>query len=189
MLSSGEMQGYIESIGISFSGLVGDVDDAILSINNIIANFSNSNKDEIDSFLTFFKNAFLELPQNIRAFVQIATVEFAHVANVAVIYGQKIANALNPMSPSYNLKGNLDAAVTAYQDSINQILAEREKVTKDATDRRAQAKNDRALNDIVNDFTGQNSGDTLGKYGTKKEPQKDAVDKRKQLKKLKNLLN
>ena len=187
MLSSGEMQGYIESIGISFSGLVGDVDDAILSINNIIANFSNSNKDEIDSFLTFFKSAFLELPQNIRAFVQIATVEFAHVANVAVIYGQKIANALNPMSPSYNLKGNLDAAVTAYQDSINQILAEREKVTKDATDRRAQAKNDRALNDIVNDFTGQNSGDTLGKYGIKKEPQKDAVDEKKAAQEAKKL--
>ena len=74
----------------------------------------------------------LELPQNIYAFVQIATVEFAHVANVAVIYGQKIANALNPMSPSYNLKQNLAAAKSAYESSMNDIIAARDKATQDA---------------------------------------------------------
>ena len=54
-------------------------------------------------------------------FVQIATVEFAHVANVAVIYGQKIANIESNVA-SYNLKQNLDA-VQAYNDSINQNLS------------------------------------------------------------------
>jgi hypothetical protein len=110
--------------------------------------------------------------------VQIATVEFAHVANVAVIYGQKIANALNPMSPSYNLKQNLDAAVQAYNDSINQILAERDRVTKEAENKRSEGKEKRVMDDLLNGFLKENSTDGLSKFGVKKD-QTPQVDNKK----------
>jgi len=174
MLSSGEMESYIDAIGISFSGLAEDVAQTTA----IIEQWVSDNKENAGEFFTFFKNAFLELPQNIRAFVQIATVEFAHVANVAVIYGQKIANALNPMSPSYNLKQNLDAAVTAYQDSINQILAEREKVTKEAENKRSEGKEKRVMDDLLNGFLKENSTDGLSKFGVKKDQTPQVDDKK-----------
>jgi hypothetical protein len=190
MLSSGEMESYIDAIGISFSGLAEDVAQTTA----IIEQWVSDNKENTGEFFTFFKNAFLELPQNIRAFVQIATVEFAHVANVAVIYGQKIANALNPMSPSYNLKQNLDAAVQAYNDSINQILAERDRVTKEAENKRSEGKEKRVMDDLLNGFLKENSTDGLSKFGVKKDqtPQVDdkkAAQEAKKLEQLKSAAN
>ena len=190
MLSSGEMESYIDAIGISFSGLAEDVAQTTA----IIEQWVSDNKENTGEFFTFFKNAFLELPQNIRAFVQIATVEFAHVANVAVIYGQKIANALNPMSPSYNLKQNLDAAVQAYNDSINQILAERDRVTKEAENKRSEGKEKRVMDDLLNDFLKENSTDVLGKNAPKRDktPQVDdkkAAQEAKKLEQLKSAAN
>ena len=185
MLSSGEMESYIDAIGISFSGLAEDVAQTTA----IIEQWVSDNKENTGEFFTFFKNAFLELPQNIRAFVQIATVEFAHVANVAVIYGQKIANALNPMSPSYNLKQNLDAAVQAYNDSINQILAERDRVTKEAENKRSEGKEKRVMDDLLNDFLKENSIDVLGKNAPKRDktPQVDDKKAAQEAKKLEQL--
>ena len=174
MLSSGEMESYIDAIGISFSGLAEDVAQTTA----IIEQWVSDNKENTGEFFTFFKNAFLELPQNIRAFVQIATVEFAHVANVAVIYGQKIANALNPMSPSYNLKQNLDAAVQAYNDSINQILAERDRVTKEAENKRSEGKEKRVMDDLLNGFLKENSTDVLGKNAPKRDKTPQVDDKK-----------
>lgn len=190
MLSSGEMESYIDAIGISFSGLAEDVAQTTA----IIEQWVSDNKENTGEFFTFFKNAFLELPQNIRAFVQIATVEFAHVANVAVIYGQKIANALNPMSPSYNLKQNLDAAVQAYNDSINQILAERDRVTKEAENKRSEGKEKRVMDDLLNDFLKENSIDVLGKNAPERDktPQVDdkkAAQEAKKLEQLKSAAN
>lgn len=190
MLSSGEMESYIDAIGISFSGLAEDVAQTTA----IIEQWVSDNKENTGEFFTFFKNAFLELPQNIRAFVQIATVEFAHVANVAVIYGQKIANALNPMSPSYNLKQNLDAAVQAYNDSINQILAERDRVTKEAENKRSEGKEKRVMDDLLNDFLKENSTDVLGKNAPKRDKTPQVDDKKadqeaKKLEQLKSAAN
>ena len=181
MLASGELQGYIEAVGISFGGIVEDVDNAMDAISGIIDTFSSDNQDAIGELVTFIKNAFLELPQNVSALYKISAVNFAHMANVASIYGQKIANALNPMSPSYNLEQNLKAATQAYQDSISDILAEREKVSQQASERKSKAQNDRQLDDLLNEFNAENKTDTLGKFGVKRDkPTADVDEKGKQ---------
>jgi len=174
MLSSGEMQGYIEAIGISFSGWTDDVRGATVAISEIIEQWSGDNQDAIGELTEFFKNAFLELPQNIKAFVQLASVEFAALVVDVEIYGRKIANFLNPMSPTYNLKENLDASVKVYQESIEAILAERDKVTKQASERKDKAQNDRALDNILNDWNKEyNTGDRLAGFGGKKKDTKE----------------
>ncbi len=151
MLSSGEMQGYIEAIGISFSGWTDSVQSATEAMTQIIEQWGGDNQDAIGELTEFFKNAFLELPQNIKAFVQLASVEFAALVVDVEIYGRKIANFLNPMSPTYNLKENLDASVKVYQESIEAILAEREKVTKQASERKDKAKMT-ALDNLLGDW-------------------------------------
>lgn len=174
MLSSGEMQGYIEAIGISFGGWVDDVQVATDKISQIMEQWSGDNQDAIGGLTEFFKNAFLELPQNIKAFVQLASVEFAALVVDVEIYGRKIANFLNPMSPTYNLKENLDASVKVYQESIEAILAERDKVTKQASERKDKAQNDRALDNILNDWNKEyNTGDRLEGFGGKKKDTKE----------------
>jgi len=194
MLSSGEMQGYIEAIGISFSGWTDSVESATEAMTQIIEQWSGDNQDAIGELTEFFKNAFLELPQNIKAFVQLASVEFAALVVDVEIYGRKIANFLNPMSPTYNLKENLDASVKVYQESIEAILAERDKVTKQASERKDKAQNDRALDNILNDWNKEyNTGDRLAGFaGTKKdtkegESDKDKKDKEKAAKQFEQL--
>lgn len=173
MLSSGEMQGYIEAIGISFSGWTDSVQSATEVMTQIIEQWSGDNQDAIGELTDFFKNAFLELPQNIKAFVQLASVEFAALVVDVEIYGRKIANFLNPMSPTYNLKENLDASVKVYQESIEAILAERDKVTKQASERKDKAQNDRALDNILNDWNKEyNTGDRLAGFGMDKKGDK-----------------
>jgi len=174
MLSSGEMQGYIEAIGISFSGWTDSVQSATEAMTQIMEQWSGDNQDAIGELTEFFKNAFLELPQNIKAFVQLASVEFAALVVDVEIYGRKIANFLNPMSPTYNLKENLDASVKVYQESIEAILAEREKVTKQASERKDKAQNDRASDNLLNDWNKEyNTGDRLAGFGGKKKDTKE----------------
>ena len=184
MLSSGEMQGYIEAIGISFSGWTDSVQSATEVMTQIIEQWSGDNQDAIGELTEFFKNAFLELPQNIKAFVQLASVEFAALVVDVEIYGRKIANFLNPMSPTYNLKENLDASVKVYQESIEAILAEREKVTKQASERKDKAQNDRALDNLLGDWNKEyNTGDRLAGFaGTKKDTKEGESDKDKKAK-------
>ncbi len=184
MLSSGEMQGYIEAIGISFSGWTDSVQSATEAMTQIMEQWSGDNQDAIGELTEFFKNAFLELPQNIKAFVQLASVEFAALVVDVEIYGRKIANFLNPMSPTYNLKENLDASVKAYQESIEAILAEREKVTKQASERKDKAQNDRALDNLLGDWNKEyNTGDRLAGFaGTKKDTKEGESDKDKKAK-------
>jgi hypothetical protein len=174
MLSSGEMQGYIEAIGISFSGWTDSVQSATEAMTQIMEQWSGDNQDAIGELTEFFKNAFLELPQNIKAFVQLASVEFAALVVDVEIYGRKIANFLNPMSPTYNLQQNLDASVKIYQESIEAILAERDKVTKQASERKDKAQNDRALDNLLGDWNKEyNTGDRLEGFGGKKKDTKE----------------
>ncbi len=184
MLSSGEMQGYIEAIGISFSGWTDSVQSATEAMTQIIEQWGGDNQDAIGELTEFFKNAFLELPQNIKAFVQLASVEFAALVVDVEIYGRKIANFLNPMSPTYNLKENLDASVKVYQESIEAILAERDKVTKQASERKDKAQNDRALDNLLGDWNKEyNTGDRLAGFaGTKKDTKEGESDKDKKAK-------
>ena len=184
MLSSGEMQGYIEAIGISFSGWTDSVESATEVMTQIIEQWRDDNQDAIGELTEFFKNAFLELPQNIKAFVQLASVEFAALVVDVEIYGRKIANFLNPMSPTYNLQQNLDASVKVYQESIEAILAERDKVTKQASERKDKAQNDRALDDLLGDWNKEyNTGDRLAGFaGTKKDTKEGESDKDKKAK-------
>jgi len=179
MLASGELQGYIEAVGIAFDGWTTDVRNAIDEIQLIISEWGNENESEITKIVEFIKRAFSELPQNIRAFVKIAAVELADLVTEAEIYGRKIASVLNPLAPSYNLKQNLDATKQAYQETIADILAERDKLVNDSQARKEKAQNDRVLNDLLDKFLAETNTGGLAKYGVKREADAPKVDTKK----------
>ena len=178
MLASGELQGYIEAVGIAFDGWTTDVRNAIDEIQLIISEWGNENESEITEIVEFIKHAFSELPQNIRAFVKIAAVELADLVTEAEIYGRKIASVFNPLAPSYNLKQNLDATKQAYQETIADILAERDKLVNESQARKEKAQNDRVLNDLLDKFLAETNTGGLAKYG-KREADAPKVDTKK----------
>ncbi len=179
MLASGELQGYIEAVGIAFDGWTTDVRNAIDEIQLIISEWGNENESEITEIVEFIKYAFSELPQNIRAFVKIAAVELADLVTQSEIYGRKIASVLNPLAPSYNLKQNLDATKQAYQETIAEILAERDKLVNESQARKEKAQNDRVLNDLLDKFLAETNTGGLAKYGVKREADAPKVDTKK----------
>ncbi len=184
MLSSGEMQGYIEAIGLSFQQWTDDIKIFTEGTSIFIEQWAGDNKESIAGLRDFLKDAFLELPQNLHAIFALMTNELRDFVRDSEIYGRKFANFLNPFSPTYDLKGNLAQGEAEYRAAIEKILADREKVTKQASDRKAKAQNDRALDNILNDWNKEyNTGDRLAGFaGTKKDTKEGESDKDKKAK-------
>jgi len=184
MLSSGEMQGYIEAIGLSFQQWTDDIKIFTEGTSIFIKQWAGDNKESIAGLRDFLKDAFLELPQNLHAIFALMTNELRDFVRDSEIYGRKFANFLNPFSPTYDLKGNLAQGEAEYRAAIEKILAEREKVTKQASERKAKAQNDRALDDLLGDWNKEyNTGDRLAGFaGTKKDTKEGESDKDKKAK-------
>lgn len=171
MLSSGEMQGYIEAIGLSFQQWTDDIKIFTEGTSIFIEQWAGDNKESIAGLRDFLKDAFLELPQNLHAIFALMSNELRDFVRDSKIYGRKFANFLNPFSPTYDLKGNLAQGEAEYRAAIEKILADRDKVTQQASDRKAKAQNDRALDNLLRDWNREyNTGDRLSGFaGTKKD--------------------
>jgi len=77
----------------------------------------------------FFISAFRDMPENIAAFIQIVAVEIAVLVDKAKIYGEQIAFAMNPanwFSDAPDMSGAIDAINSARQETITEILKERD---------------------------------------------------------------
>ena len=184
MLSSGEMQGYIEAIGLSFQQWTDDIKIFTEGTSIFIEQWAGDNKESIAGLGDFLKDAFLELPQNLHAIFALMSNELRDFVRDSKIYGRKFANFLNPFSPTYDLKGNLAQGEAEYRAAIEKILADRDKVTQQASDRKAKAQNDRALDNLLRDWNrGYNTGDRLSGFaGTKKDTKERESDKDKKAK-------
>ncbi len=184
MLSSGEMQGYIEAIGLSFQQWTDDIKVFTEGTRIFIKQWAGDNKESIAGLRDFLKDAFLELPQNLHAIFALMTNELRDFVRDSEIYGRKFANFLNPFSPTYDLKGNLAQGEAEYRAAIEKILADRDKVTQQASDRKAKAQNDRALDNLLGDWNKEyNTGDRLAGFaGTKKDTKEGESDKDKKAK-------
>ena len=173
MLSSGEMQGYIEAIGMSFQQWTDDVRTFTEDTTILLEQWSNDNQDALGDLSGFLGKAFAEMPQNLHAFFALMANELKDFVRDAEIYGRKFANFLNPFSVTYNLSGHLADGEREYQAAIQKILEDRDKVTQQSADRKAKAKEDRSNYDfgkLVDELLG---GDSLGGFGGKKKDTKE----------------
>ena len=174
MLSSGEMQGYIEAIGLSFQQWTDDVRTFTEDTTILLEQWSNDNQDALGDLSGFLGKAFSEMPQNLHAFFALMANELKDFVRDAEIYGRKFANFLNPFSVTYNLSGHLADGEREYQEAIQKILEDRDKVTQRSSDRKAKAKDDRALDDIMTSWNKEyNTGDRLEGFGGKKKDTKE----------------
>lgn len=77
MVASGELEGYLRAIGAEFDGWGDDVKTSIRAVSDYFRDRSKDMKDDGFDAVGFIIDAFRNLPANVRAFVQLMTVEVA----------------------------------------------------------------------------------------------------------------
>lgn len=125
-IGSGQIGDYVDAIIGKFSGF-GLAIDAILEEAGKL--FTNAGKFwylDMAKSAELIIDAFVSLPENIKAFLQIATVEVAAYVDRMVIYGKMAANALNPLTQVYDPTADFEKTNQARALSIQKIIDERQ---------------------------------------------------------------
>lgn len=169
-IKSGQMAGYIEAIGERFSWVwdiaksgVSTVIDAIQGLYGLWYMASNETLGAVGSSTDEF---FAAIPENIKTFIQVITVELAALVDKAMAYGKSIAFYMNPKNwvndaKAPNLTAALDGIKKAREDSIQSIFNEKA-AAESSYDAQIKKANDlRAAFDAKNNSA---KGDVLGQY-------------------------
>lgn len=127
MIASGQLQAGIESIGDKFSGFGSDVADSLDIVDALLIEAFSKWSVDSDDLGDDISSAFVNMPENIRAFVQIMTVELAAFVDRAGAYGSEIADSLKFWDgDTFDLNSALETSNSARRDSIASILTERD---------------------------------------------------------------
>lgn len=132
LLASGQIAYYVEAIGVSFAETAADIEHALHWARTEITEFTDFVGVESGEVSDFLVGAFVNFAPNVRAAIQLATVELAVMVDRARAAGQTIAIAVDPRnwfggdSPA-NFWEQEQARISAVrQESIAQILQERD---------------------------------------------------------------
>lgn len=172
-IASGELEGYVLAIGGKFEGFATDVINAFTVLEELFRNEFQLMSDTGVGAVDLIGDAFLNMPENIRAAIQIAATELAYFVDRVSIFGEEIAHDLNPAnwfedSADFDaaIQTRIDAANSARASSIETILEERD----------AKISNYEAEVDAVNKAAeahaklqaAKNGNASLGDFGSKK---------------------
>ncbi|WGH15555.1 tail tape measure protein [Pseudomonas phage PA_LZ03] len=147
MIASGEMEGYLDAIAAAFGGWGRDIEATLEILTKLWQDAAEEWGDEGESVVKFLIDAFAQFPQNVRAFIQIAVVEvmnffdrlvaratYAREAIAAIFNDDTIEAAgqryANRMAQLYELR----------QDSLNDIMRERDADIQASKDKAAAAR-------------------------------------------------
>lgn len=142
IISSGQLAGYIEAIANKFSGFGDDAATTMSFVTDLWEQVPGEWKDLAVQAVDFIVDAFVNLPENLRATVQLMAVELASLidygkafgaALVDVIvakfeelvaksgaYGKAIGEALNPFSDGdFNLEAEIARIESEFQASAD----------------------------------------------------------------------
>lgn len=167
MLASGQLEGYIDAIAGKFSGFGSDVADTMSFISDLWNDVPGEWKAAATASVDFIIDAFVNLPENMRATVQLMAVELASLIDYgrefgaalidvivakfeelvakAEAYGKAIGDAINPFSDSdFNLDAEIASIESKYQSAADQAW----ETARNNADRIAQVRRD-SIGDIL----------------------------------------
>ena len=144
-LASGQLEANLDAVFGKFEGYARDVSNAITFISDLFEQAPEDWKEDSTSALDFIISAFRDMPENIRAAIQLVGVEIASLVTYgqtygqalldvivlkfdqlqaeAKVYGKQIADALNPFSDDYNFQAELDKVIAEYSQKTGDIWA------------------------------------------------------------------
>ncbi|ANT45264.1 tail length tape-measure protein [Xanthomonas phage Xoo-sp2] len=147
MIASGEMEALLNSQTVQWAEWGKDIDDTISIVTQFIKDNFGEWEDEGEGVVDFLIDAFKQLPSNLRAIVQILTVEFAAGMDrmVASVQFWKDATLAvfndDTIAASYQrFQQRLEGIQNARMDSIDAALQERDAVVKASEDQIAEAR-------------------------------------------------
>lgn len=189
-IASGQFEAYLEGITIKFSGFAKDIENFIGLFESEIAGAEYSVSDSID----FIVQAFSELPENLKAMIQILTIEFASGFEKFVLHAGSVKDRLSAIFTDDTIE-NVDARLyqsiarvdSARIDSISLILDERDAAISNYD---AQIKKANELRDAYDASQKANAptGDRLEQFGIGKKQEGPTKDESDALAKLRNSL-
>lgn len=167
MLASGQLEGYLDAIGSKFSGFGDDVADTMSFISDLWNEVPGEWREQATAAVDFIIDAFVNLPENMRATVQLMAVELASLIDYgkefgaalidvivakfdelvakAEAYGTAIGEAINPFSDGdFNLDAELATIEGKYQAAADSAW----QTARDNADRVAQVRRD-SIGDII----------------------------------------
>jgi len=125
-IASGQLEGYLDAIGAKFNGWGADIASVLDFIGKLFADAGKFWYLDMAKSADLIVGAFVSLPENIKAFLQIATVEVAAFVDRIYIYAKKAANAMNPITQVYDPTADFAKTNQARAATIQKIMDERQ---------------------------------------------------------------
>jgi hypothetical protein len=125
-LASGQMQGYLDAIASKFTNFGAGVASILDNIGGLFADAGKYWSLDMSETARLIVQAFRDMPENIKAFLQVVTIEVAAYVDRMVVYGKMAAEALNPFSNGFDPTAEFAAINQARQASLQAIMNERQ---------------------------------------------------------------
>lgn len=185
MIASGEMEGYLKAILIAFRDWGTDIKSMLDLLSTWFVDTFGEWKDEGMAVVDFLINAFKQFPQNVRALIQILVVEFMSGFDAIKAYASAFVDGVKAIFNDDTFAGvgkRLDAQLGAIaktrEDSIVQIMGERDATIKAVDDQIAASKKLREEYDKEREARKAAGGDRLAQFRTGGESKpSEKVDK------------
>lgn len=147
MIASGEMEALLKSQTVQWEAWGKDIDDTVSIVTQFIKDNFGEWEDEGKGVVDFLIDAFKQLPSNLRAMVQILTVEFAAGIDRMVAQAEYWRDSVKAVFTDDTIQAaasryvqRLEQIQSVRLDSIDSILAERDASVKASEDQIAEAK-------------------------------------------------
>ena len=132
-IASGQLQAELDAVVGKFDGFAQDIEDTMKILSSLFETETGIWGNTISSSVDFMIDAFRNFPENVRAFIQIMTVEVASGLDKVVAYSKSFKDGIKAIFTSDTFEGvgarlEADLAIVnqARQESIEGILQERE---------------------------------------------------------------
>jgi len=125
-IASGQIGDYIDAILGKFSGFGFAIESILNAVGDMFTDAGKFWYLDMSKSADLIVGAFVSLPENIKAFLQIATVEVAAFVDRIYIYAKKAANAMNPITQVYDPTADFAKTNQARAATIQKIMDERQ---------------------------------------------------------------
>jgi hypothetical protein len=132
-LASGQFEAHLEAIGSKFDGVVGDIGELLVILDGLFSEFFGQLGSDMGVATAAMIEAFSDFPENVRAFIQLMTVEVLAGFDKAQAYAVAFKDGVKAVFTNdtldqvgARLTGSLNVINQAREGSIEQIIAERD---------------------------------------------------------------
>ncbi|HAG77580.1 MAG: hypothetical protein CMK96_02415 [Pseudomonas sp.] len=194
-LESGQLQAKLDAVAGKFSGWGGDISQTLDIVGDIFESATGRWGALVDNNVDNMTSTFANFPENVRAFIQLMTVEVLSGFDKVTAYSAAFKDGIKAIFTDDTMEGvgarleaDLQRLNELRDDSIASILEERDAALTSYSDQMSAAQDLRKVYDDAMERSAQATADRLAKFkalGSSAGAAGDAVEKLG--KKLKNL--